>query len=123
MRHLLLPAVLLLSSAAWADLPPSNSWGCQNKLANAACETDDGKPGLCQPARCSRLDYSSGIPPKTIEYDCLLCVETAPAPAKKPAPVHNERTSTSGFGAAPGIALTLGAILAAWLTRGKRRTA
>jgi len=58
-----------------------------------------------------------------VEYDCLLCVASSTAPATKPSPVHNERASTSGFRAAPGIALALTSLLAGWLTRGKHRTA
>jgi hypothetical protein len=123
MKRFLLPAVLLLSSAAWADIPPSDTYGCRNKVASAACETDDGRPGVCTTSKCSRLDYSQGTPPRSVQYDCLLCVATSTAPAKKATPVQSGQTSTSGYGVAPGIALTGAAILAAWLTRGKRRTA
>jgi hypothetical protein len=123
MKRHLLPAALLLSSPAWADIPPPNSSGCRGLQANAACKTDDGQPGLCQMAKGSRLDYSQGIPPKAIAYDFLKCVATSTAPAKKAAPAPQGQTGTTGFGVAPGVALTLGAILAAWFTRGKRRTA
>jgi hypothetical protein len=123
MKRLLLPAVLLLSSAAWADIAPPDTSGCRGKKASVACQTDDGQPGLCQRVKGSRLDYSQGVPPKSVAYEFLQCVATATAPAEKAAPAPQGQTSTRGFGATPGVALTLGAILAAWFTRGKRRTA
>ncbi|MDX2010561.1 MAG: hypothetical protein SFW67_10240 [Myxococcaceae bacterium] len=77
MRRLLL--VTLVSSAALADVPPSNASQCQGAQAGAACTTDDGKAGTCLTQKVGRLDYSEGVPPKSIEVDMLICVASASA--------------------------------------------
>lgn len=77
MRHLLL--VTLISSAALADIPPSNASQCHGSKPGAACTTDDGKAGTCLTQKVGRLDYSEGVPPKSIEVDMLICVASASA--------------------------------------------
>jgi hypothetical protein len=69
-----LAAGLTFASAARADLAPPNSSQCQTKKAGDACTTDDSKSGSCVASKCSKLDYSDGTPPSTVQYDCLLCV-------------------------------------------------
>jgi hypothetical protein len=84
MRPIVLAALLLISTAARADLVPPNLVDCRDKAPGAACRQPDGGDGTCQPSTCTRHDYSQGIPPRSVPYDCLLC---RPAPAEKPAPV------------------------------------
>ena len=64
--------------AARADVAPPNLGGCQDKKAGDACKTDDGKDGYCKTSTCSRNDYSQGTPPRSVDYECLLCTEGAP---------------------------------------------
>lgn len=81
MKRLLLPALLLLSSPAWADIVPDDDWS----------------------------------PP----------VE-APEPSTAPKPSHEpdlETKGRSGCMAATSLSLALAALMAGWLTRGKRQTA
>lgn len=106
-----LPLLLaLLSLTALADVPPANSIGCREKSAGAACKTDDGSDGVCVTATCSRNDYSEGVPPKTVTYDCLRC-DTAPAP-----PADQKKGSCAAVPA--GSLATLGLLLL-----GRRRRA
>lgn len=69
----LLAALLLLADPARADVPPPNTEDCSDKAAGDACETDDGAKGGCVKSTCSRLDYSQGTPPGSVEYECLIC--------------------------------------------------
>lgn len=73
----LLALLCLVASAALADVPPPDSSGCNGKQAGASCKNDQDKPGSCVAAKCTRNDYSGGVPPKSVEYDCLRC--TGPA--------------------------------------------
>lgn len=65
--------LLLLAAPASADVPPANTTGCSSRKAGDACETDDKKSGTCRDSTCSRLDYSQGTPPKSVEAACLKC--------------------------------------------------
>jgi uncharacterized protein (TIGR03382 family) len=111
MKRLLLSAALLLASASWADIPPPDTATCGDKQAVATCETDEGKSGTCQQSKCSRLDYSNGTPPTSVEYDCLKCA----ADTAKP--------SGNGCSAVPGAPLAATALLAGWLSRRRSRGA
>lgn len=116
MRPLLLCATLLLASTTWADIPPPDTSSCRDKQAGAACQTDEGKAGTCEASKCSRLDYSNGTPPSSVEYECLRCAATtAQAPEPKPA--------TTSCSAVPGPWLAATALWAGWLSRRKRRSA
>lgn len=97
----------LASAAAWADVPPADVSGCNGKTAGDACKRDDGGDGTCASSKCGKLDYSEGVPPKSVEYDCMKCeVKAAPAPK----PPEEKKTSCA---AVPGEALlALGALLA-----------
>jgi hypothetical protein len=66
---------LLASGAAQADVPPPDSTQCVGKAAGDGCTTDMGSEGSCQTATCSKLDYSNGTPPTSVDYECLLCEE------------------------------------------------
>ena len=93
---------VLVASAAWADVPPSDSSGCRDKTEGASCARDDGTPGSCGKATCSKNDYSNGVPPKSVTYDCLKCgsvVAAAPAPAPAPTPTPEKKPSCA---AVPG---------------------
>ncbi|MBL8918229.1 MAG: hypothetical protein JNJ54_05175 [Myxococcaceae bacterium] len=69
----LLTVLLLLTVPALADVPPANTTGCSSKKVGDSCETDDKKSGACRDATCTRLDYSRGTPPRSIEAPCLKC--------------------------------------------------
>ncbi|MBK9261765.1 MAG: hypothetical protein IPM54_18435 [Polyangiaceae bacterium] len=81
MRNFLLVLGVLASvattSVAFADVPPPDTYGCNMKAAGDACEKDDGSAGTCVTSTCTKLDYSDGSPPGTIEYDCLICTTSA----------------------------------------------
>ena len=58
---------------AFADIPPDDSAGCMSKAAGDACQKDDMSNGTCTSSTCTKLDYSMGTPPTSVEYACLLC--------------------------------------------------
>lgn len=64
---------LVVASPALADVPPPDSSGCLMKAAGDPCQKDNGSNGTCTTSTCTKLDYSDGSPPGTIEYECLLC--------------------------------------------------
>ena len=116
-KRLLLLASLTLASTARADIPPPNMEGCHGKQAGAKCTTDRQEDGTCKQERCSRLDYSNGIPPGSVEYDCLLCAASEPADA----PVPEEKGSSCTT--VPGASLGLTVLVAGWLARRRNRSA
>ena len=80
---------VLLAGSAWADVAPADSSGCRDKTQGVSCTRDDGTTGTCAKATCSKNDYSNGVPPKSVTYECLKCGSTlaaAPDPAPAPAP-------------------------------------
>lgn len=80
MKHILTIALTALTlpfaGAALADIPPPNTQGCANRKASDACKNDNGNDGTCTASKCSKLDYSKGTPPSTVEYDCLVCTSS-----------------------------------------------
>jgi hypothetical protein len=127
-KRLLLLAVLTLASSARADVPPPNMEGCLNHEAGAKCTTDSGADGTCQQKKCSRLDYSHGVPPGSIDYDCLLCAATppAPTPAEPNVPAATPPAATekgNSCAAMPGESLGLMVLVAGWLARRRNRNA
>lgn len=83
-------AGLLVTRAASADVIISNEADCIGKDAGAPCGSwnFDGV-GACSPSKCSRRDYSSGVPPKRKEVDCLRCL---------PRPKDGGTPGPSGYG-------------------------
>lgn len=63
--------------SAQADVPPANIAGCDGKVAGDACTDDADKRGACVKSTCSKLDYSNGTPPSSVDYECLLCDDAA----------------------------------------------
>ena len=119
MRRLLL--LTLLALPALADVPPSDTAGCGGKQESDACETDAKTAGSCVKSTCSKNDYSQGVPPKSVTYECLKCVSSAAAPAPAPAPVETPKKEEkkSSCAAMPADAVMgLGALL---LLRRRRR--
>ena len=100
------------SAPAFADVIAPDVAACQSGSAGSVC-TVDGAKGSCQVSRCSRLDYSQGVPPRVAESDCLKCIpgtgEKAPAPEKAgekagekpPEPAKVEAPKASSCAAAP----------------------
>jgi hypothetical protein len=86
--------LLLLAPVASADVAPPNIGGCSSKKAGDTCKTDRNVGGVCTTSRCSKLDYSQGIPPSSINYDCLLCQEGAAEPPVKTTPVETAPVTT-----------------------------
>lgn len=94
-------ALLAAAPPARADVPPPETWACQNQNEGAACDLDerpgvDGggpKRGTCRKSTCSRLDYANwnrdaSATPPTMMYECLKCTAApdggaadGPAPA------------------------------------------
>ena len=87
--------LLLLAAPAFADAIPMDRAVCDGKAAGDRCQVGE-ESGVCATSTCSRLDYSQGIPPRSVEYECLVC---GPPPgeasgahrSENPAP--NERTA------------------------------
>lgn len=102
-------ALVALLTVAHADVPPADTEGCSGKAAGDACQTDAGEDGGCVTSTCSRLDYSNGTPPGSVEYECLLC-DTAAKPASTICGVVDPR------------AALLPAVLAAALPLARRRS-
>lgn len=81
MNRLVLACALSLATVASADLIIGPEAECREKKAGDACRADTGA-GVCTAAKCSRNDYSDGVPPKQKIVDCLKCLEaTAPGDA------------------------------------------
>lgn len=106
---LLVLATLALAAPARADeAPPPSYFSCSGKKVGDACDGEDG-PGKCVADRCSRLDYSQGTPPTSVESDCLKCRKADPVPAdapvaNAPAPTPDQPPATVTAGSAPTAA-------------------
>ena len=72
-----------VSHGARADAIPPEQDACTGKAAGNACE-DGGKSGTCVNATCTRLDYSRGTPPRSIEVPCVTCDTSAARPVSDP---------------------------------------
>jgi hypothetical protein len=69
-------AVFFSVRSAHADVIPPDVSACQGKQAGDACTVEGGSAGNCAAKKCTRLDYSDGTPPSSVEYDCVSCVTT-----------------------------------------------
>lgn len=111
-RRFLFALALTLPSSARADeAPPLENIVCGSNKAGEACEVQ-GVAGTCVADTCSRLDYSQGVPPKSVLRDCMRCqVGAPPAPpppaivAPAPAAPAAPAASTSGCHVASGTSL------------------
>lgn len=121
-----LASSLMVPRAAHADIaqPPDP---CDGKAKGDPC---DG--GVCVTEKCSKLDYSKGVPPSSVEYDCVKCrakPADAPAPAAgdpatpaapvTPAPTP-KASGCSLAGDGGGLSLALLVLLAAGYRRSRR---
>ncbi|MCY0990664.1 MYXO-CTERM sorting domain-containing protein [Nannocystis sp. ILAH1] len=97
-----LAGLVLAPALASADVPPPPSIAsCQGATAGAACELDAGGAGQCAPWKCSRLDYSQGSPPSSVEYDCFRCAAASEAKApEKPADTKSAPPAAEAKGCA-----------------------
>ena len=87
----LLLSLALYSGPSNADIAPPNTDGCADKKAGESCMTDGQKKGSCVARRCYRNDYSNGVPPEQVGYDCLTCEASA---AKKPSSVDDKSNAS-----------------------------
>ncbi|HFE47458.1 MAG TPA: hypothetical protein ENJ18_18540 [Nannocystis exedens] len=80
-------SALLFIGQVRADLaPPEEITNCNGKKIGEACDVDGAK-GHCVTETCSRLDYSKGVPPSSVSYDCMRCEPgAAPEPVAAPEP-------------------------------------
>ncbi len=81
---------LSLSAVASADIIAGPEAECRDKKVRDPCRAENGS-GVCTASKCSRNDYSGGVPPKQKVVDCLKCVEAktdagVAAPKKKAKP-------------------------------------
>jgi hypothetical protein len=97
---------LSLPSPARADVPPPNLAGCDMKKAGDACVKDDDSDGTCVQQKCTKLDYSNGTPPTSVEYDCILC-SGPPAAADDGCSVALPGVTASSMSAGAAIAAAL----------------
>lgn len=74
MNRFVLACALTFGTVAAADLIIGPEAECHEKKAGDACRADTGA-GVCTAAKCSRNDYSDGVPPKQKVVDCLKCLE------------------------------------------------
>jgi hypothetical protein len=106
MQRALLPLAfaLLVPQIALADEPNPAAEACAGKADGNPCSSEkivqeDGRavkktePGTCQPDECCKLDYSSGVPPKSTCGPCLVC--------KPGVPVTDTTEPTSATGTEP----------------------
>ena len=75
-----LASSFLSSRVALADIPQPPD-PCDGKAKGDPCDS-----GVCVAETCSKLDYSKGTPPSSMEYECIKC-RAKPADAAKPATV------------------------------------
>lgn len=95
----LAPTALLLPRTASADVPSPELEACGGKATGDACN-DGNHNGTCQPGKCSRLDYSKGTPPGSVEFDCVKCTP-GPAPAAPAAPTPSTQAAVDPKQPAP----------------------
>ncbi|WAS94890.1 MYXO-CTERM sorting domain-containing protein [Nannocystis punicea] len=101
LRRWSLACFLLVPATARADVPPPPSFAsCQGASQGEACQLDAGGSGRCAPATCSKLDYSQGSPPRSVEYDCLRCAAQAAAGDAK---VSGSTPATSAESQPPAV--------------------
>jgi hypothetical protein len=119
-------ASLSLPHPARADVPPPNLAGCDMKKAGDACLKDDDSDGTCVQQKCTKLDYSNGTPPTSVEYDCILC-SGPPATPTDPPPADtaddgaaDESCSVAHPGVPAGL-MSAGVAIAAGLLLMRRR--
>lgn len=80
---LTLASIVFASSTASADLIDPSEDACAGKKQGQACDADGvGGEGHCAASTCSRNDYSEGTPPKSVDYDCVVCKPGAAPEAK-----------------------------------------
>jgi MYXO-CTERM domain-containing protein len=85
-------AVALAGTPALADVISNEEGACQQKAAGDACDLD-GKAGKCTKSTCGRNDYSDGVPPKSIQVECLLCEPAKDEPTEVPAKTDAKATT------------------------------
>lgn len=122
---LLLVAALGWAQEAAADVPPpEENTICDGKKAGDACSTASVADGRCVADTCSRLDYSNGVPPQSVEYACQRCApaseagageakggaETPAAPSEPPGAEKGCSVDPVGAPAAGLLTLALAAI-------------
>jgi hypothetical protein len=88
-----LASSFLSSRVALADLAPPPD-PCDGKAKGDPCDS-----GVCVAETCSKLDYSKGTPPSSMEYECIKC-------RAKPAP-KSGGCSIAGDGGGLSLALLL----------------
>lgn len=111
-----------------ADLPPPEAEMVCAK-AGDPCALSDGQSGRCVNATCSKLDYSQGTPPQSVEYSCVRCeaagaaggqprdAEPEVAPTRsEPEPPASESRCSIGAGNSP-LWLVVGLSFAFWCRR------
>lgn len=108
-RRFLFALALTLPSSARADeAPPLENIVCSSNKVGEACEVH-GVAGTCVADTCSRLDYSQGVPPRSVLRDCMRCQVGAPPAPPPPAIVAPApaapAASTSGCNIASGTSL------------------
>jgi len=122
MEHLFpLMMVLFLASTAWANMPPQDARGCYRKELGTACYTDDGKPGTCMQATCTRDDAYMYDPPRTVTVDCKLCVTSEEAPRVAAEVAQRTRQRWTRYGLALGATLTLMVAGGSWIAHRRKR--
>jgi hypothetical protein len=97
--------LLLLARPCAADVISPVEQECRNRAAGAACTVGD-RTGTCVESTCSRLDYSGGVPPRSVSAPCRVCDVSKATPGKV-TPV--DATPGKAAPGTSGAALAIGA--------------
>ena len=106
-----LATLLLLSTAAHADLVDPSEDACTGATLGDRCNLDgeEGAVGTCQNDSCCRNDYRNGTPPETVCSDCLTCQSNANEDGQAGSTSTNgDDESDSGCTASTGLTNGLG---------------
>jgi hypothetical protein len=77
-----------------ADVISDEEAVCRDKSEGSLCRAL-GKAGRCTKSTCSRNDYSDGVPPKTVQSECVVCLSRDER-ADEPQANTVEPTKTAG---------------------------
>ena len=84
-------ATVVACATSVTNNPPANELKCGDgtRQFNGECRpscsaTAPCVAGTCVADTCSRLDYSQGVPPRSVLRDCMRCQAGAPPPPPPP---------------------------------------
>ena len=103
-RWLMMTALVLVASPAWADIPPPDTSSCRDAPVGKRCTLErGGGEGTCQHSTCGHNRLGPDHKVVYSSYDCMRCVAAgagaadagAAAPARDAG--HSERPASGHF--------------------------